>query len=377
MKKKKGINLLFSILLSVACFLTGFNSLGGFKDLFANAAIAAVDTNVSVNIGDTVYFGEYPNSYIPESDTQELVKEINKLKNSRGLNKWFNSDGTSKITYTGDTSLSTDASKVLVGEFTLDGYCQTNGTEYTESDAISYNTTTGYFTLKKDLGSLQKGEKVKEFTTGTFYFENRGSVNSEFSIAQDFDGGVSKESFNYYSAQAGETDKVYYFKVEPIEWIVVSVNESTKQAELVSKYALDSNQFNYTDGTQYNNSTLRFYLNGLSGTLYNTTSSSENTFNYNYRSFINSAFSASEQAALVSKTISEPLDLAYYNPGPSNTNGDGVTRYRYYNSSNSYYANNVSSGKPSSSTATVVFGSKPSGYTQLTNSKIAFDIVLL
>ena len=45
-------------------------------------AETATSTNLVLNTGDSVFFGEYPQSQIAEEDTTELVVWINQLKNA-------------------------------------------------------------------------------------------------------------------------------------------------------------------------------------------------------------------------------------------------------------------------------------------------------
>ena len=129
MKKNKGISLIFSILLSLACFLTGFNSLFGLKNYNASAEEAGATTELSLSVGDSVYFGEYPQSNIPNSEIAEFITAVNKLKYQNGLQTWFNADGTSKITNPAD---------VKVTDFILDPACKDLGRVELLSDSVSY-----------------------------------------------------------------------------------------------------------------------------------------------------------------------------------------------------------------------------------------------
>ena len=279
MKKRKGINLIFSILLAVACFLTGIN-VTNFSWLQAEA-VSISTANLAVKAGDTVFFGEYPQSYIEESETEELVTWINKLKSQEGLT-WFNSDGTSNITY-GDTSLATDASKVLVEDFTLDKACRAKGALEVHNTGVSYDPATGYFTLLKDMGSLKTGDKVREFTTGYHCeYELAGNYYGDYiSYKKSPSSGASWDT-NPYITEAG---KALYFKVEPLEWIVLNVNQSAKTAVLITKYVHDSANFSHRDtmgtyGMEWAYASSRYYLNGGSASLRPTTSETQKTFDY-------------------------------------------------------------------------------------------------
>ena len=207
-------------------------------------AETATSTNLVLNAGDSVFFGEYPQSQVAEEDAGELIVWINQLKSTCGLSL-FNSDGTSNIEYT-DTTSANHVSKININQFTLDEYCKNNSKAVVENPGVLYTQSTGYFTLKQDMGVLKKGDKVKEYTSGMYADAAKAGINSTAKLnvspgksSYSGSGLATNSATNPYVDTVG-AGKTFYFKVEPIEWVVITSSEANKEAQLISKNIIDA-----------------------------------------------------------------------------------------------------------------------------------------
>ena len=111
MNTKKKNSFFISLILVVAFMLSSFG--GIFFATHERAKASTTGASVTLDVGDTFFFGEYPQSQVAEEDAGELIVWINQLKSTCGLSL-FNSDGTSNIEYT-DTTSANHVSKIQQG----------------------------------------------------------------------------------------------------------------------------------------------------------------------------------------------------------------------------------------------------------------------
>ncbi|MEY8427503.1 DUF6273 domain-containing protein [Lachnospiraceae bacterium 46-15] len=109
----------------------------------------------------------------------------------------------------------------------------------------------------------------------------------------------------------GSTD-YRYFKYEPIKWRVLHTDGN--QALLQSDAALDDQKYHtvYEDVT-WETSTVRSWLNGYGA------GSNQQSVDYGGKNFIGSAFTASEQAAIVNSSLENADNLKYGTEGGNDT----------------------------------------------------------
>ncbi len=105
----------------------------------------------------------------------------------------------------------------------------------------------------------------------------------------------------------------HYFKYEPIKWRVLHTDGN--QALLLSDVALDDQWDWYTAGEYdtWETSTVRSWLNGYGA------GSNQQSVDYSRKNFIGSAFTASEQAAIVNSSLENADNIRYGTSGGNNT----------------------------------------------------------
>ena len=265
MKKSSKIFSFFAIALSA--FLL-FGSASNFKKASAESVSqysksVALNTiaNLNVSSGDYyIEFGEYPQDEITGTDYDQILEEIRKVRNGGTDPRYFYPNSSTN-----------------------------NGT-------ISYDKTSGYYTLLKAIGNYPVGTKVYEYVSGVNAYEkypvykytSTGSINGKSitdsirSLSANIENKTSKISENAttdaYGNQidnqkpgyanyrkeitngytAGES---YLFEVQPIKWRITGRNgyQLTLQSDLI----IDSMYFNLyqNSGTNYGYSYLRNWLN--------------------------------------------------------------------------------------------------------------------
>ena len=124
---------------------------------------------------------------------------------------------------------------------------------------------------------------------------------------------VYVESFSRsgYYQWGGDTD-YHYFKYEPIKWRVLHTDRN--QALLLSDVALDDQKYHTKDeGVTWETSTVRSWLNGYGA------GSNKQSVDYSQKNFIGSAFTASEQAAIVNSSLDNADNITNGTSGGNNT----------------------------------------------------------
>ena len=124
---------------------------------------------------------------------------------------------------------------------------------------------------------------------------------------------VYVESFSRsgYYQWGGDTD-YHYFKYEPIKWRVLHTDRN--QALLLSDVALDDQKYHTKDeGVTWETSTVRSWLNGYGA------GSNKQSVDYSQTNFIGSAFTASEQAAIVNSSLENADNIENGTSGGNNT----------------------------------------------------------
>lgn len=124
---------------------------------------------------------------------------------------------------------------------------------------------------------------------------------------------VYVESFSRsgYYQWGGDTD-YHYFKYEPIKWRVLHTDRN--QALLLSDVALDDQKYHTKDeGVTWETSTVRSWLNGYGA------GSNKQSVDYSQKNFIGSAFTASEQAAIVNSSLENADNIENGTSGGNNT----------------------------------------------------------
>ena len=144
------------------------------------------------------------------------------------------------------------------------------------------------------------GEKYR----GVYFTSYRPSYTWE-----DYYGEGSNQGHNGYYKST-----IYWFKYEPIIWQILSYDETTETAVVLSKYAIDSQEYydNFNERTidgktiypnNYEHSNIRAWLNN---------------------SFYNTAFSADEKQAIAATTIDNKSDSSDNSQNNSNFTTDNV-----------------------------------------------------
>ena len=163
-------------------------------------------------------------------------------------------------------------------EFTYGRYPQTvleDTDAITELNKISSPGTDGYYTYN--------GEEYAKVTARPYYY-----------------------SPCYRSGTIVKSGTAYYFKVEPIKWRVLSY-DADGNAVVISDQCLDTSYYYNGESTRtpdgvtinpnnYEYSEIRAFLNGYDGSKYNVT-------NYTNAGFIDKAFTATEQAKILTTTV--------------------------------------------------------------------------
>ena len=114
----------------------------------------------------------------------------------------------------------------------------------------------------------------------------------------------------YY--QWADSASWHYFRYEPIKWRVLSTDGN--QALLLSDIALDDQRYHTaSESVTWETSTLRSWLNGYGAW------SNQQSVDYRQKNFLGSAFTASEQAAIISTLLENTDNLSYGTEGGNNT----------------------------------------------------------
>ena len=115
---------------------------------------------------------------------------------------------------------------------------------------------------------------------------------------------------NYYN-WASSTD-YHYFKYEPIKWRVLHTDGN--QVLLLSDVALDDQKYHTeSEDVTWETSTVRSWLNGYGS------GSNQQFVDYSQKNFLGSAFTASEQAAIVNSSLENANNINYGMSGGNNT----------------------------------------------------------
>ena len=110
---------------------------------------------------------------------------------------------------------------------------------------------------------------------------------------------------------SGSTD-YHYFKYEPIKWRVLCTDGN--QALLLSDMALDDQEYHKEyESVTWKTSTVRSWLNGYEA------ASNKQSVDYRQKNFIDSAFTASEQVAIVNSSLENADNIEYGTNGGSDT----------------------------------------------------------
>ena len=122
---------------------------------------------------------------------------------------------------------------------------------------------------------------------------------------------VESFSSSGYYQWGGDTD-YHYFKYEPIKWRVLHTDRN--QVLLLSDVALDDQKYHTKDeGVTWETSTVRSWLNGYGA------GSNKQSVDYSQKNFIGSAFTASEQAAIVNSSLDNADNITNGTSGGNNT----------------------------------------------------------
>ena len=114
----------------------------------------------------------------------------------------------------------------------------------------------------------------------------------------------------YY--QWADSASWHYFRYEPIKWRVLSTDGN--QALLLSDIALDDQRYHTaSESVTWETSTLRSWLNGYGAW------SNQQSVDYRQKNFLGSAFTASEQAAIISTSLENADNLSDGTEGGNNT----------------------------------------------------------
>ena len=179
-----------------------------------------------------------------------------------------------------DVNLSADFQKILGSSFTLGKYPQTVVEDSATLTALASATDTD------SDGYLEYGSGEYKKVTGAPYNSDYKSVSGNVTFA------------------SGTT---YYFKVEPIQWRVLS-GKGTATGLVVSEKVLDKGAYYYSTtrdrtisgSTVYQNnyqySTLRAMLNGYDGSAYSVG-------NFSGKGFLDIAFTEAEKAYIATTTV--------------------------------------------------------------------------
>ncbi len=118
-------------------------------------------------------------------------------------------------------------------------------------------------------------------------------------------------SYSNYYQWSSSTD-YHYFKYEPIKWRVLHTDGN--QALLLSDVALDDQEYHTEyESVTWETSTARSWLNGYGA------GSNKQSVDYSRKNFIGSAFTASEQEAIVNSSLENADSIEYGTSGGNNT----------------------------------------------------------
>ena len=217
----------------------------------------------------------------------------------------------------------------------------TNGTAGTEATYILFGTWPR--TIKADNVTVDKSDSnKKEVGMFTYY---KGSDGEWYCEALENAYGT-EEQYKYSSGtqvkQAGE-DSYQWFKVEPIKWRVLTDDYSGKKL-IFCESGLMANvpYYDYYNDTRtiggytiypnnYEHSRIRAWLNGLSFQLGNATNS-----DHNGKGFLQTAFTAEEQAAIAMTTVDNSVESTNPASAPTEFN-NGVNDYACNNTTDKIF----------------------------------------
>ncbi len=124
------------------------------------------------------------------------------------------------------------------------------------------------------------------------------------------DATYTSTGSNYY--QWSSSTDYHYFKYEPIKWRVLHTDGN--QALLLSDVALDDQVYHTEyESVTWETSTARSWLNGYGA------GSNKQSVDYSRKSFIGSAFTDSEQEAIINSTLENADNIEYGTSGGNNT----------------------------------------------------------
>ncbi len=240
---------------------------------------------------------------------------------------------------TSGSNASTDSISVDSGSSSLDS--SSNTSDSSSSDPVSVLGTT------LSLGDYP--QTVVEDATLLTALGNITEVNSRGYLDYNSNEYLKVTAAPYgsgYKSISGLTTFIngntYYFKVEPIEWTVLS-GVGTQSGLVVSKYILGNSYF-YTSASErtldgstiypnnYQYSTLRAFLNNYNGESYGVT-------DYSSSGFLNKAFTTSEQSLIQTTTVNNSASSTDSNSNPyvcANTD-DKIFALSYQEANNTAY----------------------------------------
>lgn len=223
---------------------------------------------------------------------------------------------------------------------------------YTQGDIIglgSYpQTEVTDETLKSNL--TKKAGSTDNWTSYNYYMSGKKSDFMKFTdIELDgekyrgvyftfyrsaFTDGEGGWEFGYQKSNGYNTSTIYWFKYEPILWQILSYDATTDTAVVLSKSAIDSQEFydNYVERTidgktvyanNYEHSNIRTWLNNT---------------------FYNTAFTSTEKKAIVATTLDNSAFSTDYSEYDSNSTTDNVWLLSYAEAQNADYGFTTDTG---------------------------------
>ncbi|NCU30157.1 hypothetical protein EOM60_06205, partial [Candidatus Saccharibacteria bacterium] len=353
-----------SIFLGIMIALVGVFSQGFFvqNSLVANASTAQ---NVSLsslagysNNGNTynyVYFGEYPQTRVLKqkakvegeanygtytSDSESVhatIKGYIKALNETYYKVYLPANPTSpyasfanaSYVWTDDAGTTTQVQNFYPQE------------DYEDAN-VSFEARSGYYTLKVAVTagteSYLAGSKFHTYNQTVAYYEKMGSSYTYVTSTGTTGSGYVVAPTTAISAGSGsrsnisnwlsdqdttgtnstynklEASKIYLFVVEPIKWKILA-NDGTN-VTIIADTILDSANFvNWnTYQTEWAYSDVRGWLNGGTTTSFSNSASATTTYTRSYsgRTFLNKAFTTSQQNAIATTTITQDSSASYY-----------------------------------------------------------------
>ena len=193
-----------------------------------------------------VDYGEYPQTLIGEV-TSSYLGDNNPTTDIGIMSKLIDMHRTKGITNS-DTYPSDNADyNLLTGlaKYFYGSSATNSGTKYTfeingVSYRVSFDTTTRYYTFHDAIGSYPAMTKVATYsqvvdTIDKYYFKSTTSNYGFWNYS-----GTERVNDASVQGRTISDSKVYLFKVEPIKWKVLSVDNSTNKLTLISDSILDA-----------------------------------------------------------------------------------------------------------------------------------------